>query len=179
MLTELAFTDLLTLFLLTCPTPPSSLPSSTDPVFWASLQKVTLVAELVGPKERWASDYSSELNWCRNYLAVLNELNAPSLVNSSRMPSPEYAVAMCKLNSDYRECLRLHLAGALHRGPAVEFMVEEAVYRGKIWEQVRWSGEGHWCSRRRALAELRQLCPDGFWTGNIPSPIPLEHLGER
>src|SRR5947209_6156782 len=92
---ELPVWELLVALLLLAPTPPS-VPSHAPEPLWQALKQVALELEVVGPHERWANDFRSELGYVRRHWRELAQ--APPLADCSRLPSAELATFCCRLN---------------------------------------------------------------------------------
>ena len=95
--------DLITVILVVSPIVPP-VPHRAPDTMWRPLKKLALQLEIVGPHERWANDFHSELNYVRRHWRELQD--APPLDECGRLPPVEVTTAYCRLNWAYQECLK-------------------------------------------------------------------------
>lgn len=170
--------DCVAVLLLLSPTTPPVSSRAPEPL-WAALKRVAQATEVVGPHERWATDFRSELAYCRRHYRELDE--APPLQDCLRLPSAEMAVGYCRLNWSYQEGLKARRWVNRHRWDELSEALEEAQKLYQVWELVResLSPDRSWACRRRALLRLREsLGPAAYYAGDLPPCLPHWRFAE-
>jgi hypothetical protein len=141
---------------------------------WQSLKEIALRTELVGPHERWITDFRSELAYVRRHGREL--ANAPPISDALWLPSPAVAQECRRFNLSYQRCLELRRQVALHHQDQCSDALREAQFLGDVWRRVETatSPTNSWVCRRRALQELRDLLgPEAYYTGRLPPCVPV------
>jgi hypothetical protein len=165
--------DLVVALLLLWPTTPP-VPQQVPEPLWQALKRVALATEVVGPHERWANDFHSELLYVRRHWRELAE--APALDDSRRLPPPDLVLSSCRLNWSYQEYLKARRCVCRHHWDELTIALEETQRLYQFWELVREAGcaERSWACRRRALLRLRELLgPVAFYNADLPPCLPL------
>ena len=162
--------DLLTLGLLAVPPEvPLPVPTVAHPILWGSLKRVAGQIEIVGPAERWATDYASEVGYCRRHWAELHE--APSIADVARLPSEERTdelLAWWTARHAYLDCRRHAMA---HHWDALTDQMESVSRAIVFWGHVReaQTSTTGWATRRRAMLRVREAVGVRAWyEGRIP-----------
>ena len=144
-----------------------------EPV-WDTLKRVSLAIEIVGPHERWRSDFQAEFSYVHTHWRELAE--APPLADSYRFPPAYVAAEYCRFNTTYQEYLRSRRWLFHHHQDAYSLCLKESKYLALIWTAVYGSVDrsSSFVSQRRYLTRLRELLGlEAYYAGDLPPPVPL------
>ncbi len=159
--------DLLTVFLLLSPVD-IPVPHTASRQQWASLQRVALAAEVVGPAEKWAADYRGELIYCRAYYRQLR--GTPPVCEALRFP--EFPVTWERIAWIERRLDVLKHQRRLfpYLDAAMEAESDHLREVLNAWLTLKDAqGYGTYPARRWALSRLREQIGLGAWfTGEMP-----------
>jgi len=165
--------ELYTLLLILSPWPVPVSQRAPEPV-WQSLKQIAFRSELVGPHERWITDFRSELSYVRRHGREL--LDSPPISDCTWLPP--YAVAQdCRrFNLSYQRSLELRRQVLLHRQEEWTEALCEAQYLGEVWRRIETATcpSNSWVCRRRGLQQLREILgPEAYYSGQLPPCVPV------
>jgi hypothetical protein len=149
-------------------------PHRAEEARWLVLKRIALQLEVVGPHERWVTDYRSEVRYVRRHLAEL--AYAPPLSDCWWLPSPAVIKECRCFNLGYQRALEQRRVLALHRHDELTESLRETQQLSEIWRLVDAAAcpTNSWVCRRRALMQLRELLgPDAYYNGTLPPSVPL------
>jgi hypothetical protein len=141
---------------------------------WLALKRIALQLEVVGPHERWVTDYRSEVRYVRRHLWELAD--APPLADCWWLPSPNEIKECRCFNLGYQRSLEQRRMLRLHRHDELTEALRETQQLAEAWRLVDTAScaSNSWVCRRRALARLREvLGPDAYYSGVMPPCVPL------
>jgi hypothetical protein len=156
-----SFLDWLILVLLLWPVDPP-VPSHVPPPVFAALVRQAEVLDLVGPRERWRSDFRAELLWCRHHLRILRD--APPSRATAYLPPHADAQHACQCVQDRLESLRLRRMVLRHLHHEIGAEIEDLRVLLAVWTHVVQAtdpGAGV-ASVRYTLQVLRIPAGDGW-----------------
>lgn len=110
-----------------------------------------------------------------------NHAKAPRLAEADRFPPMALCVSALAFNRAMHGDLSRRLAmDAIHADEIREVLAELDVAH-RVWESARDATTASYdtCCRREALATLRGLLGDGFYSGVMPGPVPRWRLEVR
>jgi hypothetical protein len=165
--------DYLVLLLLVSPVEPPVPRQAPEPL-WEALKRVSLMLEIVGPHERWRSDFQAELRYVRYHWREL--LDAPPWTDSLRLPPAGVAADCCCWNLAYQEYARNRRWMCRHRWDEYTVCLEEARQLYLVWKTVLEAADvsNSWVHQRRGLRKLRELIgPEAYATGTLPPAAPV------
>ncbi len=156
--------DLLTIALLLSPID-LPVPHTASRQQWASLKRVALAAEVVGPSEKWAADYRTELAYCRTYYRNLR--GTPPICESLRFPEATGRIAWIERRIDVLKNQRRLF---LYLDAAIEAEGDHLRECLNAWLTLRDAqGATTYPARRWALSRLREQIGLGAWfAGEMP-----------
>lgn len=153
--------------------------SQAPPEAWQALKNISLDMEVVGPHERWVSDFRSEMRYVRSHVRGLCE--APTINDCAGLPSADTAAECCRFSEQYQAHLQTQQLMMPHKSEEISQALDEARRLHRVWCTVRRAGnsEESWVSRRRALEQLREtLGTEAYYTGKLPPCVPVWRFRE-
>jgi hypothetical protein len=141
---------------------------------WQALKRVSIVLEIVGPHERWRSDFHAELRYVRQHWRELAD--APPWPDCLRFPPSSVAADCCCWNLAYQEYAKNRRWICRHRWDELTASLEEARQLYQVWKTVQEATDmaNSWVHQRRALWKLRQLLgPEAYSAGRLPPAAPV------
>lgn len=150
------------------------LPHKVPEPIWDALKKVSLKLEIVGPHERWRSDFQAELNYVRHHWRELR--HAPPWTDCLRLPPLGVAEDCCCWNFAYQDYAKNRRWLCRHRWDEYSACLEEARQLYLIWKTVHEAADmsNSWVHQRRGLRRLRDLLgPEAYAEGQLPPAAPI------
>lgn len=158
--------DLMTVLLILMPLQPP-LPAHVGSGAWASLKRITLAAEVVGPHERWIDDYRSEVRYVRYRWRETQSM--PPLCDADRLPSLE----ICRAYQEFCKSRKKSLEASRYtRIWNREEYDKQLTAASRIIEVVGYlctasNKTETWPARRRALQRLKEANPVAYYGGSF------------
>lgn len=150
------------------------LPHKVPESIWDALKQIALKIEIVGPHERWRSDFRAELNYVRYHWNDLR--NSPPIADRYRFPPNEMAQYCCFCNNEYQNYIRGKRFLHRHLQHEHEIYLQEARQLCLIWKTVyeATNTDASWASQRKSLRELLNLLgPESYVEGWLPPSAPI------
>ena len=149
-------------------------PQRVPEPLWDALKNVSLRLEIVGPHERWRSDYRIEVRYVREYLRAL--VDAPPWIDVLRLPPASIASEHCCSNAAYQGYLVHRCCMFRHRWDEYDTCLQEARHLCQIWTTVFEATDmnNSWVTQRTRLAKLQELLgPEDYAAGRLPPAAPV------
>ena len=149
---------------------------TASPDLWMSLQTVAYDLEMADIGERWSCDFHSDLQFCQINLDRMRD--APSVRDTYRMPTFDFAKGAVIANQAYCEYLRNLVEVYPHRGQDITDHLSVLGRHQWIWVNLMnaVSSQNGWVARRLALIELRCTLGGDYYSGCWPPWIPQQLL---
>lgn len=170
--------NLLIGIMLLSPTEPP-VPSQVPEALWQALKQVALKTEIVGPHERWGSDFRAELRYVRYHLRELAD--APPLADSDFLPLGSVVARGLTFNLEYQRYVRMLRSLESHNQWYWQTVFEETRELQHIWDTMRIAQNptDSFVARRRALKRLREtIGPDAYYQRMWPPYVPIWRFQE-
>lgn len=145
-------------------------PQKAPEPLWQALKQVALKLQIVGPHERWGSEFRNELRYVRHNCRDLT--NAPPWDDCLHLPPLNVAADCCSYNLANQQYVNNQRRIYPHRWCEYSACLQEARQLYLIWHTVHQAADtsNSWAIQRRSLRQLQCLLGPG---GELPPAAPI------